>query len=93
MLRSMIAVTDDEAAKVRPAFERSGALVAAAEMGRLFPGLGAEDAQRAAARTTARWYPGAAQDDGGAGGDRGSPSEPSISSRTATRALATPQSG
>ena len=58
MLRSMIAVTDDEAAKVRPAFERSGALVAAAEMGRLFPGLGAEDAQSAAARTTARWHPG-----------------------------------
>jgi len=33
----MFTITDDEAAKVRAAFERSGALAAAAEMGRLFP--------------------------------------------------------
>jgi hypothetical protein len=33
----MFTVTDDEAAKVRAAFERSGALAAAAEMGRWYP--------------------------------------------------------
>ena len=59
---SMFTITDDEAAKVRAAFERSGALAAAAEMGRLFPGLSVDDAQ-VAARMIVRWYPSAHDDE------------------------------
>ena len=66
---SMFTITDDEAAKVRAAFERSGALAAAAEMGRLFPSLGADGAQ-VAARMIDRWYP-PAHDDEEAGRERG----------------------
>jgi hypothetical protein len=49
----MVEPRDTDAAKVRTAYERSGALAAAAEMNRLFPGLSATGAQAAARMKTA----------------------------------------
>jgi hypothetical protein len=57
----MFAITDTDATKVGAVFERSGALAAAAEMGRLFPGLSAAGTQDAA-RMICRWRP-AVQDE------------------------------
>ena len=63
----MFSISDTYAAAVRTAFERSGALAAAAEMNRLFPGLSPAGAQ-AAARMVTRWH--LPQDNGDAGDQR-----------------------
>ncbi len=50
----MFAMDEADAAKVRAAFERSGAIAAAAEMDRLFPGLSPAGTQAAAQRHPAQ---------------------------------------
>lgn len=68
ILPGMFAITDTDAAAVRAAFERSGALAAAAEMRRLFPGLSAAGAHAAAQMIIPWQHP--PQDGGGASDQR-----------------------
>jgi hypothetical protein len=53
----MFAVTEDEAAAIRAAFEQGGELAAAVELRRRFPGITDNVQARECARTIAGWKP------------------------------------
>ena len=53
----MFIVTEEDAAAIRAAFERSGELSAAIELRRRFPAIEDNAEARAQARTIARWKP------------------------------------
>jgi hypothetical protein len=53
----MFVVTEADAARIRAAFERGGALSAAVELRRLFPGISDNAEARRCARTIAGWKP------------------------------------
>lgn len=57
MLGAMFAVSEQDAAAIRAAFERGGEFAAAVELRRLFPGITDNAQARAHARTIAGWKP------------------------------------
>jgi hypothetical protein len=57
MLGAMFAVSEQDAAAIRAAFEQGGEFAAAVELRRLFPGITDNAQARAHARTIAGWKP------------------------------------
>lgn len=57
MLGAMFAVSEQDAAAIRAAFERGGEFAAAVELRRLFPGIPTNAQARAHARIIAGWKP------------------------------------
>jgi hypothetical protein len=53
----MFAVSEEEAAAIRAAFDRGGEFAAAVELRRLFPGVIDNEQARECARTIAGWKP------------------------------------
>jgi hypothetical protein len=53
----MFAVTEEQAAAIRTAFEQHGEFAAAVELRRLFPGITSTERARECARMIAGWRP------------------------------------